>query len=109
MRSEIVRQFVSRPPSQRWLTYGMPTRLAFSSTAFCACFLVPTKRIVPLRSAMLRANVVRLLEQLLRLREVDDVDAAALAEDEAAHLGIPAARLVAEVDAGLQQLSHRDD
>ena len=34
MRSEIVRQFVSRPPSQRWFTYGMPTRLAFSSTAF---------------------------------------------------------------------------
>ena len=26
MRSEIVRQFVSRPPSQRWFTYGMPTR-----------------------------------------------------------------------------------
>ncbi len=28
MRSEIVRQFVSRPPSQRSLTYGMPTRVA---------------------------------------------------------------------------------
>ena len=54
-------------------------------------------------------ELVRLLEQLLRLREVDDVDPAALAEDVAAHLGIPATRLVAEVDAGLQQLSHRDD
>ena len=52
---------------------------------------------------------MRLLEQLLRLREVDEVDAAALAEDEAAHLGIPATRLMAEVDTGLQQLSHRDD
>ena len=54
-------------------------------------------------------DVVRLLEQLLRLREVDEVDAPALAEDVAAHLGVPATRLVAEVDAGLQQLSHRDD
>ena len=26
IRSEIVRQFVSSPPSQRLLTYGMPTR-----------------------------------------------------------------------------------
>jgi hypothetical protein len=31
------------------------------------------------------------------LLEVDDVDAAALTEDEALHLRIPAARLVAEV------------
>ena len=54
-------------------------------------------------------EVVGLLEQLERLLEVDDVDAAALREDEAAHLGIPAARLVAEVDSGLQELAHRDD
>ena len=27
MRSEIVWKFVSRPPSQRWLTYGMAGRL----------------------------------------------------------------------------------
>ena len=31
--AEIVRQFVSRPPSQRWLTYGIPARAACSSTA----------------------------------------------------------------------------
>ena len=54
-------------------------------------------------------ELVRLHEQLLGLREIDEVDTAALAEDVAAHLGIPATRLVAEVDAGLQQLSHRDD
>ena len=52
---------------------------------------------------------VRLLEHLLRLLEVDDVDAAALGEDEAAHLRVPAARLMAEVDAGLQQLPHAYD
>ena len=56
IRSEIVRQFVRRPPSQRWLTNGMPTRLASSRTASWACFLVPTKRTVPPRSAMFRTN-----------------------------------------------------
>ncbi len=49
-----------------------------------------------------------LFEQLLSLQEVDDVDAVPLAEDEAAHLWIPAARLVTEVNAGLQQLPDAD-
>jgi len=64
------------------------------------------------RSAAVRDvphEVVRLLEQLESLREIDDVDPAALAEDVTAHLGIPAARLVAEVHPGFQQLPHRDD
>src|SRR6478736_3140710 len=50
-----------------------------------------------------------LLEPLESLLEVDDVDAAALAEDEALHLRIPATRLVAEVDSGFQKFSHADD
>jgi len=49
------------------------------------------------------------VDPLQGLLQVDDVDAVALPEDEAAHLGVPAAGLVAEVDAGLQQLLHRDD
>ena len=53
-------------------------------------------------------ELLRLVEALSRLREVDDVDAAALGEDEAAHLRVPAPRLVAEVDSGLQQLAHGD-
>ena len=48
---------------------------------------------------------LRLLEQGLGLEQVDDVDAAVLAMDEPAHLGVPAASLVAEVHAGLQQLA----
>src|SRR5581483_3617014 len=48
---------------------------------------------------------LRLVQQRLRLETVDDVDAATLAVDVAAHLGVPATRLVAEVDAGLQQLA----
>ena len=53
-------------------------------------------------------EALRLAEQRLGAQQVDDVDAAALAVDEAAHLRIPAARLVAEVHAGLQQLPDPD-
>ncbi len=49
----------------------------------------------------------RRVEALDRLGEVDDVDAVALREDEGLHLGVPAASLVSEVDAGLKQLAHR--
>src|SRR4029079_7561155 len=52
--------------------------------------------------------VVGVLQQLDRLLEIDDVDAPALAEDEPAHLGVPSPRLMAEVHAGLEQLSHGD-
>ena len=44
-----------------------------------------------------------------RLLQVDDVDAVALGEDEALHLRVPAAGLVPEVDAALEQLAHGDD
>src|SRR5690625_6308672 len=43
------------------------------------------------------------------LHEVDDVDAVALGEDEAADLGVPASGLVPEMDAALQELAHGDD
>ncbi len=49
-------------------------------------------------------ELLRLRQEGGGLEQIDDVDAAALAEYEAAHLGVPAARLVTEVDAGLQQL-----
>src|SRR5947208_5574095 len=52
---------------------------------------------------------VSFLQQLQCLLEVDDVDAAPLREDEAAHLWVPTARLVTEVDSGLQEFAHSDD
>ena len=107
MRSEIVRQFVSRPPSQRFETYGMPTRVALLGDRVLGLLLGADEEDRAAALGDVPRELVRLLEQLLRLREVDDVDPAALAEDVAAHLGIPATRLVAEVDTGLQQLSHR--
>ena len=44
--------------------------------------------------------------QLHGLLEVDDMDAVAGAENERAHLGVPTAGLVAEMDAGFQHLLH---
>ena len=51
-------------------------------------------------------EVERRLEVLDGLGEVDDVDPVALGEDEGLHLRVPAAGLVAEVDAGFEQLPH---
>ena len=53
-------------------------------------------------------ELLSLPQQALGLQEVDDVDPGALAPDEAAHLRVPAARLVTEMDSGLQQLSDAD-
>ena len=104
-----VLKLVSMPPSQRWLTYGMPTRAAWSATGSCACFLVPTKRIVPPCATVWLDEVVGVVDVRQRLLQVDDVDAVALGEDEALHLGVPAAGLVSEVDTALEQLAHGHD
>src|SRR5439155_26977008 len=53
-------------------------------------------------------GVEREVQPLDCLGEVDDVDPVALREYERAHLGIPAAGLVAEMDPGLEQLPHRN-
>ena len=53
-------------------------------------------------------ELFRVLEQLGRLGEVDDVDPVALAEDVLLHLRVPALRLVPEMDAGLEQILQRD-
>ena len=52
---------------------------------------------------------VRAVDVGQRLLQVDDVDAVALGEDEALHLGIPAAGLMPEVDAALEELAGGDD
>src|SRR5262249_50052125 len=53
-------------------------------------------------------EVVGVAEELHGLLEIDDVDAVPRAEDVRLHLGVPPARLVAEVDARLEQVLHRD-
>ena len=108
MRFLIVTKFVSMPPSQRLLTYGIPARVASWATGSWACFLVPTNRTSSPRATVSRTRLEGDVEPLDGLGEVDDVDPVALREDERAHLGVPATRLVAEVDSGLEQLPHRN-
>ena len=55
-RLKIVWMFVSVPPSHRWLTKGIPQRLACISTLGWICFLVPTNRSVPPPATMSRTN-----------------------------------------------------
>src|SRR5256714_10796088 len=54
IRFLIVTKFVSMPPSQRLLTYGIPARVASWATGSWACFFVPTKRIVSPRATVSR-------------------------------------------------------
>src|SRR6202020_216901 len=70
--------------------------------------LGPDEQDRPAAAGDIRREPPRILQQLLGLQKVDDVDAVPLTEDEAAHLGVPAARLVAEVHTGLQQLLDSD-
>ena len=50
----------------------------------------------------------RVVEERLRLLEVDDVDLVPMAVDVRGHLGVPEAGLVSEMDAGFQHFTHRD-
>src|SRR6185312_10387441 len=49
----------------------------------------------------------RLMQHRHGLREIDDVDVVARAEDERSHLRIPAMGLMAEMGASFQELTHR--
>ena len=50
-----------------------------------------------------------LVDKFEGLLQVNNVDAVALGEDETLHLGVPATGLVAEVNAGIQHLTHSYD
>ena len=103
----IVLKFVSMPPSQRWLTYGMPQRCASVAIASRAARLLPTNSSVPPSATSLRTNSVASLVQRQRLLEIDDVDLVALSEDELRHLRVPEAGLVPKMHARFQHPAHR--
>ena len=56
MRFLIVVKFVSMPPSQRLLTYGMPARVASWAIGSWACFFVPTNRTYSPRATVSRTK-----------------------------------------------------
>ena len=73
------------------------------------CFLVPDEEDGAAPGHQVTDVPVGLLDALHGLAEVDQVDPVPLPQDEPAHLGVPAAGLVPEVDARAQQLLHGDD
>ena len=59
-------------------------------------------------AAMFAHVAARFAEHLQSFLQIDDVDSVAFAENVFLHLRIPAARLVAEVNSGLQKFFHRN-
>ena len=108
IRFLIVTKFVSMPPSQRLLTYGMAGAGRLLGDRLLGLLLGADEQHLLAPGDRLADGLEGEVQALDGLGEIDDVDPVALREDERAHLGIPAARLVAEVDSGLEQLPHRN-
>ena len=100
-------KLVSRPPSQRSVMYSAPPRSASACTIAGELALGADEEHVLAAQDDVARQLLRELELPQRLLQVDDVDPVALREDEAAHLGIPAAGLVSEVDTGGEELLER--
>ena len=77
--------------------------------ASCAWRLVPMNSTVPPCADRFADELVRAVDVLQGLLQVDDVDAVALGEDEPLHLRVPAPGLVSEMDTCVQHLTHGDD
>ena len=93
-----------QPAQPAMVDVGHARALGHLLDGVAGLLLGPDEEDGPSPPGQVGGELLGLVQQRLGLEEVDDVDPVALAEDEAAHLGIPAARLVAEVDSGLQQL-----
>ena len=101
-----VLKLVSMPPQPASVHVVLAAALPPpDSTTAWACRLVATKSTLPPDAVVSRRKSSAIVEARQRLVEVDDVHAVALAEQEALHARVPAARLVAEVTAGLDELA----
>ena len=87
----------------------MPTRWACSATASVGLLLGANEEQGATVGDGLLHEVEGDVDVSNGLLQVDDVDAVALGEDEALHLRVPTASLVAEVDTGLEELTHGND
>ncbi len=80
--------------------------LGFFANDFLRLLLGADEENDALLTSHLLDGFVGLAQLLHGEREIDDVDAVALLEDERLHLGVPAAGLMPEVDAGLEEFAH---
>ncbi len=105
----MVRKFVSVPPSQPAVVYeGQVRARGFDLDRLAGLLLRANDEHVLPACNRIAHKIDRLIEARDGLLEVDDVDAVAFRKDEPLHLWVPAAGLVAEVNAGFQELFHAD-
>jgi hypothetical protein len=97
-------KLVSRPPSQRSVTCIAPQRFGFALHDGGELALGADEEDVVAAQDHIAHELLRELDLPKRLLQVDDVNAVALGKDEPAHLRVPPTGLVAEVDAGFEQL-----
>ena len=104
------RDEVGEEPAEPALVHVVhPRALGLLGDGFLRLLLRPDEEDLPAVAGEVAHERVRLLNPGERLLKIDDVDAVPLHEDEALHLRVPAARLMSEVDSGLQELLHGDD
>ena len=100
-RSAMVVKFVSIPPSQRSLTYGIPHSCAERGDRVLGLLLGAYEENTAAVGHQVPHERIGHVDALQRLVQVDDVNAVALAEDKALHLRVPAPGLVPEMDSRL--------
>ena len=103
IRERMVTKLVSMPPSQRCVDVGHVGALSRSLDSILSLLLGADKEnLAAMCAGVLDERVcgVGLHDGLL---EVENVDAAALAEDVRLHLGVPATGLMTKVAAGLEK------
>ena len=99
---EIVFQLVSMPPSQRWLTKMLAGRLGRFRDRVLRLALRADEQHLAAALDRLRDEVEGARERH-RLRQVDDVNAVAVAENVRLHPRVPTVGLVAEVRSGFER------
>ena len=104
----MVTKLVSVPPSQRCVTQYWLQRFASSRIDVLRLALGADEEDAPVVARELPHELGGLIEHLDRLLQIDDVDPASTTEDVPLHLRVPATGLVTEVNAGFEQLLHRD-
>ena len=104
MRWLMVWKFVSRPAQPAVVHVGHARGLGHVANGVLRLLLGADEQHRPAAVGECPSELLRLSQQGGGLAQIDDVDAAALTMNEPAHLRVPATRLVAEMDAGLQQL-----
>ena len=88
---------------------GLADATGFRSNGFLSLLLGTDEKNRAAACDRFLDEVVGIVDVRERLLQVDDVNAASLGQNEALYLGVPALRLVSEVNTAVEQLANCDD